>query len=67
MRMEFFNKEYQQSKIQSAPHSPKTEIKCRPQAPELKTRARVDFSRRERLLSSWIINRFLKEILITVC
>ena len=53
MRMKFFNKEYQQSKIQSAPHSPKTEIKCRrPQAPELKTRARADFSRRERLLSS---------------
>ena len=52
MRMEFFNKEYQQSKIQSAPHSPKTEIKCPPQAPELKTRARADFSRRERLLSS---------------
>ena len=50
MRMKFFNKEYQQSKVQSAPHSPKTEIKCRPQAfyfdsvlPELKTRARDGF------------------------
>ena len=32
MRMKFFSKEYQWSKIQSAPHSPETEIKCRPQA-----------------------------------
>ena len=46
MRMKFFYKEYQRSKIQSAPHFPETEIKCRPQAfwfdsvlPEFKTRA----------------------------
>ena len=30
--MKFFDKEYQRSKIQSAPHSPETEIKCHPQA-----------------------------------
>ena len=50
MRMKFWNKEYQQSKIQSAPHSPKTEIKSDQQAfyfdsvlPELKTQARGGF------------------------
>ena len=47
MRMKFFSKEYQWSKIQSAPHSPETEIKYRPQAdcvlPGFKTRARDGF------------------------
>ena len=51
MRMKFLKKEYQNTiKIQSASHSPETEIKCRPQAfwfdsvlPGFKTRARDGF------------------------
>ena len=69
--MKFLSREYQWSKIQSAWHSPETEIKCRPQAFQfdnsltmfyrgLKHEHVTDFSRRDRLLSSWIINEFLK-------
>ena len=50
MRMKFLKKEYQWIKIQSASHSPETEIKCRPQAfwfdsvlQRFKTRARDGF------------------------
>ena len=48
--MKFLSREYQWSKMQSARHSPETEIKCRPQAfqfdsvlPGFKTRARDGF------------------------
>ena len=53
MRMKFFNKEYQRSKIQSAPHL----LFYR----SLKHEQVTDYSRRDRLLSSCIINDFLKE------
>ena len=50
MRMKIFSKEYKWSKIQSAPNSPETEIKCRPPAfqsdrvlPGFETRARDGF------------------------
>ena len=64
---EIFFKGYQWSKIQSAPDSPETEIKCRPQAfkfegvlPLFQHEHVTDFSGRDRLLSSWFINEFLK-------
>ena len=65
MRMKFRNKEYQQSKIQSTPHSPKTEIKCRPRLfsltvfyRSLKHEQVTDFSGPDRLLRSSLINEF---------
>ena len=72
MRMKFWNKEYQQSKIQSARTPLRLKSNVAPRLFSLTVFYRglkhehvTDFSGRNRLLSSWIINEFLNSYLLS--